>query len=319
MTSPTSSERTFQLTTEELDQFERDGFVGPFKVYDPSEMEERWKSIRKALVDREYAAYPAESFGEVTNIANYDRHLDANLLSEHIAHPAVVDRVTSVIGPTALCWRTEFFPKYPGDEGTDWHQADTFANASGRPQIAWGDDRDKSAHGGTITVWTAFTDATIQTGCLQFIPGTHRTMNYDESKGMAYKPTAVNAETKDGVARGFFGYDYRELQKDPNWKPDEKLARRMVMRRGEAIMFWSTLMHASLPNTTERDYRMGFAARYVPPSVKIYPDTEWVEEYGGQIPLDNYAAVLVAGEDTVGMNKVTTVNRRGFPFARPRD
>ena len=312
--SACGSEQTFHMTPEELAQFERDGFCGPFTVYEADDMVDRWKSIRKALVDREYAAYPAEAFGQVTNIANYDRHLDVDLLSEHIMHPAIVDRVSSLIRPGALCWRTEFFPKYPGDEGTDWHQADTFANASGRPQIAWGDDRDKSAHGGTITVWTAFTDATIETGCLQFIPGTHRTMNYDESKGMTYKPAVVNRQTKDDISRGFFGYDYRELQKDPDWKPDESLARPMVMRRGEAILFWSTLMHASLPNIAERDYRMGFAARYVPPTVKVYPDTEWVEEYGGRIPLDNYAAVLVAGEDTAGHNKLATANRRGLPF-----
>jgi non-heme Fe2+,alpha-ketoglutarate-dependent halogenase len=78
-------------------------------------------------------------------------------------------------------------------------------------------------------------------------------------------------------------------------------------------------MHASLPNTSERAYRMGFAARYVPPSVKIYPDTELVEEYGGAVPLDNYAAVLVSGRDTVGINKLTDTSRRGFPFiARPQ-
>jgi len=27
--------------------------------------------------------------------------------------------------------------KYPGDEGTEWHQADTFGHASGAPQIVW--------------------------------------------------------------------------------------------------------------------------------------------------------------------------------------
>ncbi|MFH9663534.1 phytanoyl-CoA dioxygenase family protein [Streptomyces sp. NPDC017248] len=70
-----------------------------------------------------------------TNISNYDRHLDSTFLADHICRPEIVDRVRSVLGPDVLNWRTEFFPKYPGDEGTDWHQADTFANASGQPQI----------------------------------------------------------------------------------------------------------------------------------------------------------------------------------------
>jgi non-heme Fe2+,alpha-ketoglutarate-dependent halogenase len=41
-------------------------------------------------------------------------------------------------------------------------------------------------------------------------------MNCDETRGMTYRPENVNAELKDGVTRGFFGYDYRELQKDPD-------------------------------------------------------------------------------------------------------
>ena len=49
--------------------------------------------------------------------------------------------------------------------------------------------------------------------------------------------------------RGFFGYDYRELQIDPNWKPNEEDAVSMEMKAGQFIIFWSTLMHASHPHT----------------------------------------------------------------------
>lgn len=304
----------FHLTEDQLATFHEQGFIGPIDVYSEDEMADRWKEIRRQLTDRSLAVYPNDSYGGNTNISNYDRHLDVDLLSEHIINPRIVHPVASILGPDVLCWRTEFFPKYPGDEGTDWHQADTFANASGRPQLVWGEDRDRSAHGGTITVWTAFTDATIENGCLQLIPGTHREMNYDESKGMSYRPETVNQVEKEGVNRGFFGYDYRELQKDPDWRPDESAAYPVVMKKGQALIFWSTLMHASLPNVTENDYRMGFAARYVPPGVKIYPDTELVEEYGGAVPLDNWAAVVCAGGDDSGLNRLTKTSRRGFPF-----
>ena len=96
-----------------------------------------------------------------TNLANYDRHLDSDFLADIVCHPEIVDRCISILGPSLLCWRSEFFSKYPGEEGTDWHQADTFAMASGKPQIIWpGEVRDavtKSPFGGTITVWTAVT------------------------------------------------------------------------------------------------------------------------------------------------------------------
>lgn len=306
---------TYALDAEQLAKFDRDGFIGPITIYSPEEMADRWLEIRTGVLDRSLAVYPADSYGGNTNISNYDRHLDIDLLSEHVLNPRIVGPVTSILGPDVLCWRTEFFPKYPGDEGTDWHQADTFANASGRPQLVWGEDRNKSAHGGTLTVWTAFTDSTLENGCLQLIPGTHREMNYDETKGMRYRPEVVNSVEKDGVNRGFFGYDYRELQKDPNWKPDESQAFPVVMKAGQSLFFWSTLMHASLPNITENDYRMGFATRYVPPGVKVYPDTELVEEYGGAVPLENWSAVLVAGQDDSGRNRLATESRRGYRFS----
>jgi non-heme Fe2+,alpha-ketoglutarate-dependent halogenase len=305
----------YRLTAGELEAFERDGFLGPFVIYEPEEMERRWRTIRSQLPDRSRAIYPVDALGGVTNISNYDRHLDVDLLSEHIMHPRIVDRVVSILGRNVLCWRTEFFPKYYGDEGTDWHQAATFANASGRPQILWPARDGLAPFGGTITVWTAFTDSTRENGCLQLMPGTHRFMHYDESKAMGYDPGQINVAEKEGVRRGFFGYDYRELQKDPEWKPDESKAFPLVMERGQCVIFWSTLLHASLPHTGSRkDHRIGFAARYVPTQVRVYPDTDVVSEYGGAIPLDNYGAVLVAGEDDTGINRLASESRRGYRF-----
>jgi len=305
--------KQFAFTPEELAGFHRNGYAGPFTLYQPDEMKATWKRQRLLLLDRSKAIYPDDAaVSGATNIANYDRHMDNDFLAEHICRPEIVDRVASVLGPNVFCWRTEFFPKYPGDEGTDWHQADTFANASGSPQILWPDDED---FGGTITVWTAFTEANLETACLQFIPGTHQTMFYDETKRMHYDPNKINSMEKEGVRRGFFGYDYRQLQIDPQWKPDESKAVSMVMRPGQFIMFWSTLMHASHPHAGKTDeMRMGFAARYVPTSVKIYPDTDAIEEYGGRVSLENYGAVLVSGHDEFGHNRIATQTTRGKHF-----
>ena len=117
--------------------------------------------------------------------------------------------------------------------------------------------------------------------------------------------------------RGFFGYDYRELQIDPNWKPNEEDAVSMEMKAGQFIIFWSTLMHASHPHTgSTKNMRMGYVARYVPDRVKIYPDTQLVVEYGGKISLDRYGAVLVSGEDQYKHNKIVDKNLRGKLFNR---
>jgi non-haem Fe2+, alpha-ketoglutarate-dependent halogenase len=302
------------LSQEEIARFHERGFLGPFKVYEIDEMKSLWRRERLRLMDRSNAIYQEEAAQSGnTNIANYDRHLDSDFLADHISRPEMVDRVSSILGPDVLCWRTEFFPKYPGDEGTDWHQADTFANASGSPQIVWPGD---GVHfGGTLTVWCAFTEAGLDTGCLQFIPGTHETMFYDETKKMHYDPNRINQETKNGIRRGFFGYDYRDLQIDEHFEPDESLAVPIVMRPGEAVMFWSTLMHASYPHSGKTDdMRLGFATRYVPTSVHVYPDTDEIVEYGGRVSLARFGSVLVTGRNEYSHNRIATETSTGHPF-----
>jgi non-haem Fe2+, alpha-ketoglutarate-dependent halogenase len=305
----------FALSSEEIEQFHRNGYIGPFDLYEKDEMERNFQALRPKLINTKTSIYSQKRAASgATNLANYDRHLDVDFLAEHITRPQIVDRVSSLLGPNTLCWRTEFFPKYPGDEGTDWHQADNFSNVAGskHPQIVWPED---SEFGGTITVWTAFTDASVENGCLQFIPGSHRTMNYDESKTMAYDATAINNVRKDGVRRGFFGYDYRQLQKDPDWSPDESKAVSQVMGQGQFIIFWSTLMHASHPHSGLTDkMRLGFAARYLPTQVRVYPYSDSLEEFGGSASLEKFGNVLVSGRDDFHHNRFVDRTVNGFPF-----
>ncbi|OON71546.1 chlorinating enzyme [Streptomyces tsukubensis] len=315
MTSSTES-TDFVLSPEELASFHRNGYIGPLTVYTPEEMDTMWKTVRREALDRSHAAYPeVDSSVGAPNIFNYDRHLDIDLLAQHVCNRRIVDRVASILGPDLLCWRTEFFPKYPGDEGTDWHQADTFANASGKPQLLWPGESEDDFGAGTLTVWTAFTESTRENGCLQIIPGSQNKMNYDETKQMDYDEGRINSEVKEGVPRGFFGYDYRQLQVDPDWRPNEEDAVSLTMEKGQCVIFWSTLMHASLPNiSTGRNYRMGFATRYVPTKVRVYPETDHIEEYGGSISLENWSAVLARGEDSFGHNRITDRTLRGTPI-----
>ena len=305
----------FKLTETELEQFRRDGFYGPFDVYPADEMEQALRAMRPQLIDSRRGVYhQGDALSGTTNLASYDRHLDVDFLARHITQAPIVDRVTSVLESDVLCWRSEFFPKYPGDEGTDWHQADNFANVGKHPQIVWPID---AGFGGALTVWTAFTDATVENGCLQFIPGSHRTMNYDENKVIQYDAERINRSVKNGVRRGFYGYDYRQLQKDPNWTPDESKAASMVMRQGQAIMFWSTLMHASHPHSGLTDQmRLGFTARYVPTAVQVYPYQDTLAEYGVEVSLEKWGCVLVSGEDTYGHNRLVDSTVTGLPFEK---
>ncbi len=278
-------------------------------------MAQQLQKLKPLLLDTRNAIYDqGQALSGSTNLTSYDRHLDIDFLADHITRPEIVDRIASILGPDTLCWRSEFFPKYPGDEGTDWHQADNFSNVAGskHPQIVWPEDAE---FGGTITVWTAFTDASIEMGCLQFIPGTHKSMNYDESKSMDYKAEAINGVDKNGVKRGFFGYDYRQLQIDPDFEPDEANAKSIEMKQGQFVIFWSTLMHASHPHLGKtRDMRLGYAARYLPNSVRVYPFSDRLQEFGGEVSLKKFGCVQTSGSDQFGHNRFRTETVTGKPF-----
>ncbi|AAO58149.1 Coronamic acid synthetase CmaB [Pseudomonas tremae] len=296
----------FSLTKQELQQFDRDGFIGPFTLYEPEEMKQMHKTIRAQLFNRTHAPYDAPLDVAITN---YDRHLDVDLLTSHVFRKEIVHRVRSILGPDVICWRSEFIPKYPGNEGTDWHQADTFAHASGEPQLVW---PEGEPFGGAINVWTGFTDATQENGCMQFIPGSHKQMNYDETRGMTFDPVTNNNVVKGQYPRGFNGYDYTTLQKDKSWKPDEASAVPIVMKAGQFVIFRSMLMHSSLPNSTPDKTRLGYVARYVPGRVKVYPDTDYVKEFGGEYRLDRFGVVQVSGTTTDPKNRVARKSLSGM-------
>lgn len=267
--------------------FSENGYIGPFVIHLPSETEALWKQIRIQLLDKSKAIY-----GD--NKMNYDRHLDIKALSDLVSHPAIVTRVQSVLGPNILCWRTEWFPKYPGAEATAWHQAESFVAFEGDSKLV-----PTAPHDGSweLTVWYGFTDATRETACLKVIPKTHRTWYFDEKRNVAYNPNDT---------AGFYGYDFEKLKIDPQWKPDESQALHIEMRAGEALMFTSRCLHGSEPNRSKDKLRMGLAIRYVPTDVKVYPNhTGKFTHFGEVFPLDRYAAMLVAGEDNYGHNRIT--------------
>lgn len=296
----------FSLTKLELQQFDRDGFIGPFTLYQPDEMMNMHKTVRAQLFNRTHAPYDAPLDAAITN---YDRHLDVELLTRHVFRKEIVHRLRCILGSDVICWRSEFIPKYPGDEGTDWHQADTFGHASGEPQLVWPEDEE---FGGAINVWTGFTDATEANGCMLFIPGTHKKMNYDESLGMTFDPVANKGVVKGKHARGFNGYDYSTLQKDKSWQPDEAAAVPIIMKAGQFIIFRSMLMHSSLPNSTKDQTRLGYVARYVPGRVRVYPNTHYVKEFGGEYSLEKFGVVQVAGTTSDERNKVATMSLSGL-------
>lgn len=275
---------------EERAYFAENGFSGPFCVYEPAFAELLWKTVRLELLKKENAIYPNSRM-------NYDRHLDIKALSDIVSHPDIVRRVANILGPNVLCWRTEWFPKYPGDQATAWHQARSYVAFEGDPKLV---PTDPNCDFYEVTVWFAFTDATRDMGCLKIIPKTHRTWYFDEMRNAPFDPS----HTMKGKGAGFYGYDFEKLKIDPNWKPDETAARHFEMRAGQILVFTESCLHGSEPNITKDKVRMGFSMRYTATHVKVYANQLGsFTQFGEEFSLERYAAMLVGGTDSFGHNK----------------
>ena len=286
----------YYLSEAETSFFYQNGYLGPFTLCQPEEMTSLFEEVRMDLLDTHNAPFPKSKL-------NYDRHLDLQALNQIINNPKVVHRISSILGPDVLSWRTEWFPKYPGDEGTDWHQAESFVEFEGTEKIA-----PTAAEEGKpweLTAWIAMSESTKENGCLKVMPGTHRTWFFDEKRNVPFEPENFNQKViSTGEKAGFYGYDYDKLKLDPTWKPDEEKAVHMVMKPGQFCIFTSRCMHGSNPNSTQSSTRFGWATRFVPTHVKVYDGQDSFHHFGEELPLDRYSTVLVLGEDRYHHNRV---------------
>ncbi len=284
--------------------FARQGFIGPFTLWEPEVMTVWWKAQRKALLD------PAKSARKVfDNPVNYDRHLDIPGLSRIITEDQIVRRMQALIGPDILCWRTEFFPKNPGDSGTGWHQVETYA--IGETSVGMLEATEHSdGVPMELTAWVAFTEANRENGCMKLIPGSHREWKYDE-----HSPMRWNSAAKDN---SFFGYNYDDIKIDRDWNPDDEDVAHVEMRPGQFIIFTARTIHGSNPNLSNRQ-RMGFSIRVVPTHVRVYGGMTEFDEFGHHFGLNRHGCVLISGKDDYKLNNVVAENAWGDPFTTPRE
>ncbi len=294
--------KTQGLTDQQVEFFAENGFVGPFDLYPPGEAPLKWNQAKIEMVLS--ANKPHDS-----TIINYDRHLDCNTLSDHVGRPEIVNKLRSLIGDDILCWKSNIFKKERGEAGTGWHQVETFVvgetTSSATPSLKYTEKGTNLTQ--ELTVWTAFSPAAKENGCLRFIPGSHKKWYYDESK-----PLTRNVESK---SHDFFGYDYSELKLDKDWDPDAEVTFDMEMKAGQFVIFLAKCIHGSWPNVSDTT-RLGYASRYISPSVKVYENVDSLSEFGDTISLDYHGCVLVSGEDRYGHNRIYQRNLNGFEFKK---
>ena len=198
-------------------EFHDRGFLGPFTLCPREEMLAVAEHCN-ALHDDDIPA------------PNHNRHLDDAVVRGFGEHPAIVDKVASLLGDVLL-WRTNFFRKLPGGAEIPWHQD-------------WNYWPLEAAV--VVSAWLAIDDVTLENSAPQFIPGTHKRQvrHLKAEPGMAFGEMADPAE-----------YDASQ-------------AVDMVMRAGEFVLFNERTLHHSFANSSDQR-RLGLAIRYIPPLTRV--------------------------------------------------
>ena len=137
------------LSTSEIEQYHRDGYVIPDYRLDATIIDEI-KTAHDRLLDKhpEFVDYCPALLAYDRGFLNIGRH------------PDLVAMVDDLIGPNFALWNSSFFAK-PAHVGTKtpFHQDGRY----------WPIDPLASC-----SIWIAIDAATTANGCLRFIPGSHR-------------------------------------------------------------------------------------------------------------------------------------------------
>lgn len=231
------------LTDRAIRQFAEQGYTLPVRAISEAEAAD----CRARLEAHEAAS------GPLPKQMTQKPHLLFRWAADLARHPRVLDAVEDLIGPDILCWASTFFIKEPHSPSfISYHQDLTY----------WGLDPAD-----VVTAWIALAPATIESGAMRFLPGSHTT---------DVLPHVDTFQPDNLLTRG----------QEVAVAVDESRLVDAVLAPGEMSLHHVKLVHGSMPNRSA-DRRIGFAVRYIPPTVR-------------QVAGAQDSAMLVRGRDRFG-------------------
>lgn len=210
------------LTQAQRDRYFRDGFVAPISVM----------SLEHATVRRRALEAAEARFGTMHYVTK--PHLLLLLADELVHHSAILDAVEDIIGPNILLWDSTFIIKEPRDRKyVSWHQDLAY----------WGLDSEE-----VVSVWLALSPATVESGCMRMIPGSHRN---------GFVEHAATFTSDNILSRG----------QTIKTAIDERQAVDIVLQPGQMSLHHGWVFHASHANRSG-DRRIGFNMNLITPQVR---------------------------------------------------
>jgi non-heme Fe2+,alpha-ketoglutarate-dependent halogenase len=231
------------LTKSQIKRYETYGFLGPISLL----TEQEALDIRQKI-----ECVEAELGEQIQSRCKIKAHLPFKFLFDLISHPRLLDAVEDIIGPDILCWGSSFFQKEANDPGyVSWHQDSTYYGLEPCE---------------TLTAWIAISEASLESGCMRFLPGSHNQGLYSHTETMAADNILSRGQTVAGV--------------------DESLAVPVPLEAGQFSFHKEDVLHASHPNTTN-DRRIGLSIHYIRPEVR-------------ETGFPGASALLLRGQDKFG-------------------
>ena len=139
------------LSSNQLKQYENEGFVSPINIFSKDKAKEIRDEIE--LIEKKIP-------GELEKSGRYNAHLISPLLDEVTHNSKILDAVQSLIGENILVCGTTLFIKNPHEKGfVSYHQD---AKYIGLEPHNW------------VTAWVAITDSNEKNGCMRMWSGSHK-------------------------------------------------------------------------------------------------------------------------------------------------
>lgn len=168
----------FALTENEAARFHAEGYLGPFAICAPEQMNEWRKQIDSDVLP---------TTGPNPKSPLQCRHLDKRLVHDIVTRPQILDRLASLMGDDLILWATYFFNKEPGGKEIPWHQ--DFNYWPIEPLV-------------NLSAWIAIDPVTTENSCVRIIPGSHKKIvpHIPSRDGMAFGEEADPAHVDDAKA-----------------------------------------------------------------------------------------------------------------------
>lgn len=218
------------LSEAQISDYWRDGLIRPIRVFSASEAAE----IREQIEGLEYRCKVEGLVPDINQYFRVNGQVVIPFLADTARNGTILDAVEGIIGPNIMIWSCELFMK---DSGTmtivSWHQDLTYWGMGGSDLQA--------------TAWIAITDATQESGCMRYVPGSH------------FQNLVAHIDTyadENLLSRG----------QEVAIEVDEADARLDELKAGEMSIHHGRLFHASGPNYSS-DRRIGLVIRYISPNL----------------------------------------------------